>query len=337
MPQLDVVVPAAALALVPAIAYLLLLNAVDRYEKEPWTLVLAAVGLGAVVAPIVSMAVLGALGHRQTLPGELATTGDPLPAIVEQVVKGALLLALVHVIRDEFDDVIDGIVYGAALGVGFAATQSLLFWMGPSRLDLPTTATVLVAGLNQAFYGAVVGAIVAIASTLRSPRRYWLVVLLGIATAALLDAFHDSLPLILARIAQRPDPLVGSVTKAIGIAVNGLGLLTLLIAVVLGWRRERRILLAELRSEVEAGLIPLRDLDAITSPRRHLAMQRITLGRSGPRALLRLRRRYELEADLAMHKWHRGIRRPERAVSETTIDALRAEIERLRGEDGADA
>ena len=196
--------PAVVLALLPAALYILILRVIDRYEPEPWTFLLASVGLGALAAPVISMAVLATLGQPANLPGELSL-GGPTAAIVEQVVKGLLLLVLIHFVRHEFDDVLDGIVYGAALGAGFAITQSLLFALSPNRLGLTTTFEVLVAGLNQAFYCAAFGGIVGYARSLPTRAQYWIVVALGLATAAWLDAFHDAVPFVLSRLANRPE------------------------------------------------------------------------------------------------------------------------------------
>ena len=80
MPDPSAILPAVLLAVVPSLIYLVVLNAIDRYEKEPWTILLACVGVGAVVA------------------------------------LGALLIILVRSVRDEFDDILDGVIYGAAVG-----------------------------------------------------------------------------------------------------------------------------------------------------------------------------------------------------------------------------
>ena len=132
MPEPTTIVSALLIAIVPSVAYLLVLNAIDRYEKEPWTILMACVGLGAVVAPILVVLVLVLLGRPAALPPAFAPglRPDPVVGIVEEVVKGLLLVGLVRSVRDEFDDVLDGVIYGAALGAGFGAAESFLYVVG---------------------------------------------------------------------------------------------------------------------------------------------------------------------------------------------------------------
>jgi hypothetical protein len=145
LPEPGALAAAALLAIVPSLLYVVVLNAIDRYEKEPWTILLASLGLGAVAAPVLSVLILAAAGRPATLQPDFATGpggADALVGIVEELVKGGLLILLIRSIRDEFDDVIDGIVYGAALGAGFGATESLFYTaggvqgLGPGTIDI---------------------------------------------------------------------------------------------------------------------------------------------------------------------------------------------------------
>ena len=74
--------------------------------------------------------------------------------------------------RDEFDDVLDGVIYGAALGAGFGAAESFLYVLGgTSALEPATIAQLVIAGLNHAFYMAVFGAILGWAQDLPTGQR----------------------------------------------------------------------------------------------------------------------------------------------------------------------
>ena len=83
-----------------------ILNAIDRYEKEPWTILLACLGAGALVAPAITLVILVALGRPATLPPAFAPGPQPdaLVGIVSTLVLGVLLLGLVYGVRDEFDE-----------------------------------------------------------------------------------------------------------------------------------------------------------------------------------------------------------------------------------------
>ena len=66
MPDASTILPAVLLAVVPSLVYLVVLNAIDRYEKEPWTILLACLGVGAVVAP--AIAIGGPRARRAAAP-----------------------------------------------------------------------------------------------------------------------------------------------------------------------------------------------------------------------------------------------------------------------------
>ncbi len=333
MSDASAILPALLLAGVPSLVYLAVLNAIDRYEKEPWTILLACLGLGAVVAPLISMGVFLLVGRDATLPPAFAPgpSPDAFTAIVEEVTLGLLLIALVHSVRNEFDDILDGVIYGAAIGAGFGAAETFLYAMGGTELLSNETAVALVvAGLNHAFYMAVFGAILGWAQQLPRVQR-WTTIILGLATAAFLHAFHDTLPMILSRVLGQPDAAVGALSRLLADLVNWLGLLTLVVVVVMAWRREARILKAELQDEVAAGVVSEADYATITSFGARLGREWALLRTGGMGQVTRLRRRYALEGELAVHKWRLTIRN--RGLPPAGRgDELRAEIRRLADE-----
>jgi RsiW-degrading membrane proteinase PrsW (M82 family) len=332
MPDPSTIVAAILLAVVPSLVYLAILNAIDRYEKEPWTILLACLGAGALVAPAISIAILVAAGRPATLPPAFAPGPQPdaLVGIVETLVLGALLLVLVRSVRDEFDDVLDGVIYGAALGAGFGAAESFLYALGgTSTLAGGTVAQLVVAGLNHAFYLAVFGAITGWAQRLPVRRRV-VAIALGLGTATWLNAFHDTFPVILSRVLAQPDEAAGMFARVAAELVNWLGLLTLAVVVGLAWRREARILRLLLADEVASGVVPQDDYDTITTFGGRLGRQWHLLGADGMGAVRRLRRRYALEGELAFHTW-RLTRRHRVRPAAGRGDELRAEIRRLAG------
>ena len=330
MPDATTIVIAILVAVVPSLLYLAILNAIDRYEKEPWTILLACLGAGAIVAPALSMLVLVLAGRPATLPPAFAPGPQPdaLVGIVESLVRGVLLIVLVHSVRDEFDDVLDGVIYGAAIGAGFGAAESFLYVLGGTELlDAGTVAQLVIAGLNHAFYLAVFGAIMGWAQRLPRGQRT-VAIVLGLATATWLNAFHDTLPVILSRVLSQPDAAIGAMSRLVAEIINWLGILTLAVIVVLAWRRESRILHAELASEVAAGVVPPEDFATIASFSGRLARQWRLLRTDGLPAVRRLRRRYALEGELAFHAWRMQHRHRKPPPAERG-DALRAEIRSL--------
>jgi len=327
------------LAGLPSAAYVLILNAIDRYEKEPWKLVLASLGLGAVAVPLVSMAILAVLGRGFALPLGYASGGDPEPVarIVEQIVAAAMLLVLVRTVRHEFDDTLDGIVYGSAIGAGLGAAETFLYVIGgTAQLESSTLALLLVSGLNQAFYGAVFGAIAGTVAHWRHRGRAWIVIALGVATAAFLSAFHDTLPAMLSRLVERPDAATGLVTRLIAFLVNILGIVLLGVIVVAAWGREARILERYLAPEVEAGVCDPDEVATLVSFRSRVARQAAAIRQRRFRELRAIRQLDVAQGELAFHNYRTAVRstRPPEGVGEALRDrirALRATLDKDRG------
>jgi protease PrsW len=327
--------PALALAVVPSLVYLAVLNAVDRYEKEPWAVLIACIALGAVVAPLASAAILAVAGRSAGLVPQFAPgpgSGDALVAAVEELVKAACLVVMVRIVRDEFDDVLDGVIYGAAIGAGFAATESFVFVAGGgTNLDPATISALLIAGLDHGFYGMIFGAVAGYAAGQRdgSSVYSWILLGYGVATAALVHALHDTLPAILARLVGQPDAAAGVGTRAVAEAVNVLGLVTLALVIWAAWRREGRVVHLRLADEVTGGVLGADEYASITSIPARLARQRAAFGRHGFAGVRWTRQLYATAGELAFVKERLAVRRRVRPA-ETRVDELRAEIVRLR-------
>ncbi|WP_104435407.1 PrsW family intramembrane metalloprotease [Kineococcus xinjiangensis] len=115
----------AALPVGPVLACVLWL---DRHEAEPPHLLAFAFGWGACVATFGSL-VLNTAGSLLLLrtPGSLADPSVVIAPVVEESLKGAAVLLLLWRQRRHFDGVVDGIVYAAFVGVGFAFLENVLY------------------------------------------------------------------------------------------------------------------------------------------------------------------------------------------------------------------
>jgi hypothetical protein len=121
-----------ALACVPTTAFgLFVVRRMDRNEKEPWRLVLVAAAWGAIVAT--SLVIWGeslweVTAQRTLVPGHGLDASIAFSAgVLEELAKGAAVVLLYLVMRNDFDDVVDGIVYGAAVGLGFNFMESITY------------------------------------------------------------------------------------------------------------------------------------------------------------------------------------------------------------------
>jgi protease PrsW len=168
----------------------------DRYEPEPWRYVMAALGWGAVVATT--------LGVLFTAVGsELSDTSASLDGVVwapvtEELSKGLFIALAVLLRRREVDGVLDGIVYAGMVGIGFAFTENILYYIHvydggapaqPSGLAAATGLFIL-RGVMAPFAHPLFTAAIGIGMGLAlNTRRRWLQVLwplLGYAVAVTL-------------------------------------------------------------------------------------------------------------------------------------------------------
>jgi RsiW-degrading membrane proteinase PrsW (M82 family) len=119
-------------ATIPVPLYVILVLWIDRYEAEPLWMLATAFFWGALVATFfafllntTSQGVVGALSNANAGEAFAAVISAP---IVEETGKAFILLIFFFWKKDEFDGVIDGIVYAAMAALGFAMTENILYY-----------------------------------------------------------------------------------------------------------------------------------------------------------------------------------------------------------------
>jgi RsiW-degrading membrane proteinase PrsW (M82 family) len=103
----------------------------DLYNREPWYMLALAAGLGFGVMRVVAPGELHALGYVGTYAGTAAVA-----AFLEEAARLAAVVALALTFPRQFDDPMDGIIYGSIVGLGMAAEESLHFINGRSAAEL---------------------------------------------------------------------------------------------------------------------------------------------------------------------------------------------------------
>ncbi|MFS0866819.1 PrsW family intramembrane metalloprotease [Microbacterium sp. 179-B 1A2 NHS] len=120
---------AGILALIPLGMVLLAVRAIDRWEPEPRALLFFAVAWGAIAAAVLALAVDLALTlvlGPEGVPGTISAVVQA--PIVEEVAKGIGVFLIFAAARRAFDGPVDGVVYGALVGAGFAFTENILYF-----------------------------------------------------------------------------------------------------------------------------------------------------------------------------------------------------------------
>jgi RsiW-degrading membrane proteinase PrsW (M82 family) len=295
-------------AAIPTIGYVLLVWWCDRYEKEPFWLLAAAFIWGAVPAIFLALAgeiALDPLAGRAAsdLGRELVSSSVVAP-IVEEIVKALALLLIFKWFRDEFDGVLDGIIYGALVGFGFAMTENVFYlvdefstegWVSFGMLAFLRT---ILFGLNHAFFTAFAGAGLGLARSSRRRAVKVLAPVLGLLAAIGFHALHN---------------LGATLTSAtvlsllISLVANAGGVLIVVVILILAVRQERRWIAEELRPEIGILLtvdeyhIAQAPLQRLRARRRAASSLGITHGRT-------VGQFYKLLTELAfrLHRYRNG-------------------------------
>lgn len=306
-------------AVLPTLFWVLLFYWADRYEREPLWLAAGAFLWGAVPAVVVSLVGEVMLGTPfLNAPGTLEATlveGAVVAPIVEELVKALALLAIFWFRPQEFDGPLDGLIYGALVGFGFAMTENFFYFVGAGEEGLGSLSMLIflraaLFGLNHSFYTALTGLGLGLARTQPRRGRALLLFALGLGAAIATHALHNAG----ASMAE-----VSGWALLANLVVAGGGVALFLVAVALAWRNERAIMRDELKDEIGVSVT-----DA-----EYAALQgrwRRPLLRAGAAARSR-DRRLQQAAELALYKQRlrrRGADR-ERGVEER-IAGLRAQL-----------
>lgn len=127
------------LALVPAALFLLAFMRADRIEPEPRGLVLGVFFLGALLAYAIGQPVIRDVFKVQNWSGDSLWLELAGAILIAGVVQQFLIYAAVRYTvynSSEFDERVDGIIYGAAAGLGYATAFNVLYVTGNSGVDL---------------------------------------------------------------------------------------------------------------------------------------------------------------------------------------------------------
>lgn len=115
-------------ALIPLAGVLVAVRWIDRWEPEPWGAWLFALLWGAAVSIFLTLGLEGVLSLEDNV-SDIAMVTVVAP-IVEEFAKGLGILVLVLIGRSQFDGPLDGVVYGATIGAGFAFTENIQYFAG---------------------------------------------------------------------------------------------------------------------------------------------------------------------------------------------------------------
>jgi len=233
-----------------AVIYLLFIRAIDLYEREPLRYVIPVFVWGFAVATTVSLIfntlfqlTLSSVTSVKTASFFTAVVEAP---VVEECTKGLALLLIffiAYLVRRrtgliEFAGVMDGIVYGSAVGFGFAIAEDLLYGLqfGPETFVVRR----IFGGFAHASFTSLTGIGIGLIPWVHSRILKVVLPLLGLLGAILVHATFN---------------FTATVFGPVGYLVL-FGVVLVYIVVIFVWLAiERRVIRQELRDEVPAGTI----------------------------------------------------------------------------------
>jgi RsiW-degrading membrane proteinase PrsW (M82 family) len=144
------------LALLPVPFLIAVVLLLDRLEPEPRGNLVFAFAWGAGIAALLALVINTAGLVFITQPDLGTTTGQYVSAtfgapVVEESLKGGVLLWLLWRRRQEFDGPTDGIIYAAMVGLGFAMMENIGYYI--SALVRPAVGGVSLLGATFVFRG----------------------------------------------------------------------------------------------------------------------------------------------------------------------------------------
>ncbi len=302
---------AAVIACVLALPYLLIILWLDRNEPEPPWLLATAFAWGAIGASSISIIgnfILGVFFGLLTWDTALADqlTASFSAPLVEETSKALALWAIYLLFRNHFDNVLDGIIYGAFVGLGFAIFENFIYYMDTDHiaetLTLMWARGVVTAPGTHICFTAITGASLGLFRVRRAGCGRWLVATGGLALAMFAHFVWNTL---IQLFSSTSSPLM---TLFIGLPLAVLFLqvpfLTMvLLTATLALRHERRIIETYLASERPPVCHP-RELARLVPARRRTFHGLALLGKLRVRDMWIARRRNRLLVQLAFEKWH---------------------------------
>ena len=270
---------AAIVAFTPAIIYLLPLIWLDRYDPEPLWLLALAFAWGALVAVLISVVVNTVIGAAVTISvsqdaGELAGAVISAP-IFEEGSKGLGLLILLVFFRRYFDDILDGIVFGGVIALGFATVENVMYYgsaLGEGGLGAMIFLFIL-RGILSPFAHVTFTAMTGIACGIsrESHRGFvkFVAPIVGYVLAVTLHAVWNGLAMFSAQLLRKLEliwvcesaGMTGRIESLCGFLISYAVLQVPLFLIFVGFafytmRRQNKILREMLAIDIARGLIP---------------------------------------------------------------------------------
>jgi RsiW-degrading membrane proteinase PrsW (M82 family) len=322
-------------ATVPVPLYLVLILWIDRYEAEPVWMLTTAFFWGALVAVFFAFLINTASRDVVHLLTHSARAGRTFGAvisapIVEESAKALILFIFFFWKKDEFDGVIDGIVYAAMAGLGFAMTENIQYYgnavmeHGGGGLTFVFILRGALAPFSHPMFTSLTGIGLGLARQSRNTAVKWLAPIMGLLAAIAMHSIWNGSGVLFGGIVW--------VLTYIVIMIPAFFLI--LVVIILALRREGQIVREHLVADYQGGLLTQQEYDQLCTIRGRMGSTFNAFSRGGISQWQAARQLNQIASELAFHRSRiaRGItaadaQEREAAYRRTLQDLLR----RMRG------
>jgi RsiW-degrading membrane proteinase PrsW (M82 family) len=321
-------------ATLPVPIYVMLLLWIDRYESEPLWMLATTFFWGALVAIFIALIFNTGIEIIATIATHSDEVGANVGAvisapIVEESAKALILVILFFWKKDEFDGIVDGIVYAGMAGLGFAMTENILYYgraiqKGPEVLTVVFILRGMAAPFSHPLFTSMTGIGLGWSRQSRNTFIKFAMPLLGFIFAVLMHATWN-----------------GSAAFGGGLGffvvyfmVMGPAFIAILMVIYFSLRREGRIVREFLYPDYQRGLFDNYEYEKLCTVRGRMGMSWNAFwshGFSGWRTRMRCN---QVASELAFHRSRvaRGISRNPQVAQEreamylSSLQQLRQQI-----------
>jgi RsiW-degrading membrane proteinase PrsW (M82 family) len=314
-------------ATIPVPIYIALVLWVDRYEAEPLWMLATAFFWGALFAPFfaflfntASATIISALANAAAGEAFAAVVSAP---IVEETGKALILFIFFFWKKDEFDGVLDGIVYASVTALGFAMTENILYYGRAAQGDVSSlTGTLIVRGFFAPFSHPLFTSLTGIGLGLARQSNNLAVKILTPIVGLLMAIFMHSLW-------NGSAVLNGLLFVLVYVVVMIPAFIIMLVVIGFALRREGQVVREYLVIDLERGFLTAEEYKQLGSILGRMGSSYNEFSRSGLKGWRARRRFNQLASELAFHR-----NRVARGVYAANADVLSQETAYLHALQG---
>ena len=290
-------------ATLPVPFYLLLVLWIDRYEAEPFWMLATAFFWGALVAVFFAFLINSVSGVAVAIATNSMRAGRTFGAvisapIVEESAKALILLIFFFWKKDEFDGVLDGIVYAAMAGLGFAMTENIQYYGnavmegGGEKLTFVLILRGALAPFSHPMFTSFTGIGLGLARQSRSTGLTWIAPPLGLLAAISMHSIWNGSGVLFG----------GGAFILTYILIMIPAFFIMLVVIALALRREGQLVREFLVPDFQGGLLTPEEYRRLGSITGRMGTSFSALSRGGYSHWRAARRLNQTASELAFHR-----------------------------------